>query len=374
VRALALVLSLASSLASGAHAKEAPARVTVIVIGAEVARVERAMADTREIPVEVVVGRLPNLANLARDHAAPDFAARLSAARRDYVNGEFAGCIKSLETPVLDLLGEGRRELGARVAFWQIACRVGSGAQPDAWQLARQFAVLGLDIPADVAAAAPEVESLLARALREVAAEKRAALAVDASTSRARVSLDGRSVCVTPCTLDVAPGDHVIALDADGALPLTRVARVADGGASLKLETTPASPEIAAQQWSARYGGSSLLYSEPSTRLLAQAIAARRLVLVNVEGDRQLRLRGTLATDGTVRAQVERSCASANLDVESKHLLRELLVTGKVFEPAKPIYKRAVFWVPLLVAVSAAVIASSIAGTLGAPTRTKVSF
>jgi hypothetical protein len=372
VRALALLLSLASLLVSGAHAKEAPARVTVIVIGAEVARVERAMADTREIPVEVVVGHLPN--KPPPDHASPDLAARLSAARTQYVDGEFAGCIKSMETSVIDLLGEGRRELGARVAFWQIACRVGSGAQAGASQLARQFAVLGLDVPGDAAAAAPEVESLLARALREVAGEKRVALTVDASTSRARVSLDGRSVCVTPCTLDVAPGDHVIALDADGALPLVRVARVAYGGASLQLQTTPASPEIAAQQWSARYGGSALLYSEPSTRLLAQAIAARRLVLVNVEGDRQLRLRGTLATDGTVRAQVERSCARDKLDGESKQLLRELLVNGKVFEPAKPIYKRAVFWVPLLVAVSAAVIAGSIAGTLGAPTRTKVSF
>src|SRR5258708_6090476 len=81
-------------------------------------------------------------------------------------------------------------------------------------------AVGGLDMPADVAAAAPEVESLLARALKESAGAHKAVLAVEAGGSRARVSLDGRAgLCVTPCSLDVPPGDHVVAIDADGALP-----------------------------------------------------------------------------------------------------------------------------------------------------------
>ena len=131
----------------------------------------------------------------------------------------------------------------------------------------------------------------------------------------------------------------------------------ANGPTQVTWTATPAAPELAAAQWSARYGGSPWLYSEPSTRLLARAVAARRLVLVNVEGTGQPRLRGTLATDGTVRAQAERTARAGNLDAESRRLFRDLLVSGKVFEPAKLIYKRAAFWVPLALAVSAAVIA-----------------
>jgi hypothetical protein len=49
-------------------------------------------------------------------------------------------------------------------------------------------------------------------------------------------------------------------------------------------------------------------------------------------------------------------------------------VSGKIFEPAKPIYKRAAFWVPLTLAVSAAVIATSIAVVLAPNVHTRVGF
>jgi hypothetical protein len=301
----------------------------------------------------------------------------LSGARQKYVNGDFSGCLQLLagESLLVELLSSGRRELAARAAFWQIACRVGSGAMGAALERARQFAARGLEVPADVAAATPEVESLLGRAIQESAEIHRLPLIVDAPPLRASLSLDGRAgVCVTPCVLEVIPGGHVIALDADGFLPVARLVPVKEGRTQVKLETTPASPEIAAQQWSARYGGSPLLYSEPSTRLLAQAIAARRLVLVNAEGARDLRLRGTLAIDGAVRAQVERACTPSSLDAESKKLLRDLLINGKLLEPARPLYKRAAFWVPLVLAVSAAVIAASIAATLNPDIHTRVGF
>jgi hypothetical protein len=169
------------------------------------------------------------------------------------------------------------------------------------------------------------------------------------------------------------PGDHLVALDAEGYLPVARRVAVKER-TQVKLEATPAPPEVAAEQWRARYGGSPWLYSEPSTRLLARAIAARHLVLVNVEGAGPLRLRGTLATDGTVRAQAERVAGPAKLDVEARRLLRDLLVTGKVFEPARPIYKRAAFWVPLALAVSAAVVSASIAAALAPNIHTRVGF
>ncbi|HEX8953135.1 MAG TPA: hypothetical protein VF945_14875 [Polyangia bacterium] len=97
-------------------------------------------------------------------------------------------------------------------------------------------------------------------------------------------------------------------------------------------------------------------------------------MLVNVEGASELRLRGTLATDGTVRAQAERTARADNLDAESRRLLRDLLVSGKVFEPARPIYKRAAFWVPLSLAVGAAVVAASIAAALAPNIHTRVGF
>ncbi|HEY1586242.1 MAG TPA: PEGA domain-containing protein [Polyangia bacterium] len=363
-------LALTTLLCATAWAGEAP-RVTLIVVGAEAARVEAAMAQSRDLPVELAIGHLPQATAPKTDGSLP-----LSSARQKYVNGDFAGCLQSLSADALvpELLAAGRRELAARVLFWRVACRVGSGALPAATDEAREFAALGLEVPADAAEATPEVESLLGRATKEAAAAHKLTLAVDAPPLRAGLSLDGRSgACVTPCALEVLPGEHLIALDADGYLPLARQVSVHES-TQVKLNATPAPPEVAAAQWSARYGGSTWLYSEPSTRLLARAVAARRLVLVNVEGTGELRLRGTLATDGTVRAQAERTARAGSLDAESRRLLRDLLVSGKVFEPAKPIYKRAAFWVPLALAVSAAVISASIAATLAPNIHTRVGF
>jgi hypothetical protein len=351
-----------------AWAGETP-RVTLIVVGSEAARVEKAMSESRDLPVEVVVGHLPPAPAPAADHSS-----LLPAARQSYVNGDFAGCLQSLgaDDLVPQLLSAGRREGVARVLFWRVACRVGSGALQAAHDEARQFAALGLEVPADAAVATPEVESLLARALKE--SPPKLTLEVDAPPLRARVSLDGRTgACVTPCSLEVLPGDHLVQLDAEGYLPVSRLVAVKER-TQVKLEATPAPPEVAAAQWSARYGGSPYLYSEPSTRLLARAIAARRLVLINAEGTGELRLRGTLASDGTVSAQAERSARPSNLDAESRRLLRDLLVTGKVFEPSRPVYKRAAFWVPLALAVSAAVVAASVAATLAPNIHTRVGF
>jgi hypothetical protein len=361
---------LVMALSATAWAGETP-RVTLIVVGTEAARVERAMAASRDLPVELQVGHLPEA-----PAPAPDRSALVPAARQKYVNGDFAGCLQSLSGDGLmpELLATGRRELAARVNFWRVACRVGSGALPAATDEARQFAALGLEVPADAAQATPEVESLVVRALKESAALPKLALEVDASPLRASVSVDGRrGTCVTPCRLEVLPGEHLVALDTEGYLPVARLVTVHER-TQVKLEATPAPPEVAAAQWSTRYGGSPWLYSEPSTRLLARAVAARRLVLINVEGTGELHLRGTLASDGTVRAQAERVARPANLDVEAQRLLRDLLVSGKVFEPAKPIYKRAVFWVPLALAVSAAVISASIAATLAPNVHTRVGF
>lgn len=361
---------LLTALCATASAAETP-RVTLIVVGAEARRIEAAMAASRELPVELVVGELPRA-----PAAATDRSSLLPAARQKYVNGDFSGCLESLGIAGLmqELLEAGRRDLLARVLFWRVACRVGAGDVARASDEARAFAALGLEIPADAAEATPEVESLVGRALKDASHAPKVRLEIDAPPLRAGVALDGRAAdCETPCALDVLPGEHLVALDADGFLPVARLVTVRER-TQVKLEATPAPPEVAAAQWRARYGSSPWLYSEPSTRLLARAIAARRLVLVHAEGSGDVRLRGTLATDGVVRAQAERTARAGALDVESRRLLRDLLVTGKVFEPARPIYKRAVFWVPLALAVSAAVVSASIAAALSPTIHTRVGF
>ena len=331
----------------------------MIVVGAEAARVEAAMATSRDLPVELVIGHLPRA-------TAPqtDDSSLLSAARQKYVNGDFAGCLQSLGADSLlpQLLGAGRRELAARVLFWRVACRFGSGALPKATDEAREFAALGLEVPADAAEATPEVESLLGRAIKEAAGARKLTLARSTRRRCVRgVSLDGRSgACVTPCALEVLPGEHLIALDAEGYLPVTRAVTVHEP-TKVKLEATPAPPEVAAAQWSARYGGSPWLYSEPSTRLLARAVAARRLVLSTSKARASCACAGP--SPPTARCARKRNAPRAPaISTRSRGACcATSSLSGKVFEPAKPIYKRAAFWVPLALAVSAAVIAASIA-------------
>src|SRR5262249_12689293 len=105
-------------------------RVTLIVVGTEAARVEKSMAQSRGLPVELVVGHLPQAPAPPADRAA-----LVPAARQQYVNGDFAGCLQSLNVDLKEILL--RRELAARVLFWRIACRVGSGALPAANDEAR---------------------------------------------------------------------------------------------------------------------------------------------------------------------------------------------------------------------------------------------
>jgi hypothetical protein len=140
---------------------------------------------------------------------------------------------------------------------------------------------------------------------------------------------------------------------------------------SFVLERAP--PEIAATQWTVTFGASPLLYSDASLRLLGQAIAARRLVLLSVEGNgTRSRLRSSLAVDGQVAANVERTCAATEVERDVPKLVRDLLVSAKILEKERPVYKRAGFWVAISL-VAAAVAATAI-GIAYRPIHTEVRF
>ena len=53
-------------------------------------------------------------------------------------------------------------------------------------------------------------------------------LSID-GVSGARLVVDGRDAgCAVPCTIDLRPGDHVVAVTADGYLPASKQIRVPD--------------------------------------------------------------------------------------------------------------------------------------------------
>lgn len=353
----AAAVLLASAPASAAPRPRVP--LTVVLAGdpEPAARARAALAGATGLPVELGFAELPNAP--PADAPPSDVEERLAAARKGYIDADFQACLERVPRGALvtELLAADRAATAARVLFWRVACQVGDGATEEALVDARAFAAFELEVPADVEAAAPEVEAVLAQAGREAAAAPRAALRVTADAPGAAVSVDGRpGLCAAPCTISRRPGDHVIRLEADGVVPEVRVIRLDAGGATVELRTTAASPELAARQWTARYARGPALDSAPSARLLSRALSARRLVLIVAERGPKPRLRGVLILDGEVAARAERVAGSAEAVAgAAPGLLRDLLLRGDLMEPAPPLYKRPAFWIAVGAAAAVAV-------------------
>ncbi len=344
-----------------------PARlvpVTVLVSGdAQMVREVRGRLNRNgELPVELRFDDLPN--EPTPPAAAGDTEAHIAAARVAYIASEPEQCLAKLDVDTGALLAAGRRTLAARVLLWRFACRVGADERSEAERIARQFAVFGLDVPPDVGETNPEVEILLSRIMGDVAGTPRESVEIDAAARGARIAIDGRSAgCVTPCTIDLPPGDHVVRIDADGFAPAWRVVRVKPGENRHAFELTRASPDRVARQWTSRYADSPAIDGVSSMRLLARAVRGRRVVLLAAHrGQRRSYLRGVLAVDGDVLARAERHAGAAEqLPNTAPGLMRELLVRGKVVASGPPLHKRPVFWVA--VGIGAAV-AAAITGVM----------
>ena len=148
----------------------------------------------------------------------------VATARAAYLErGDFDTCVAALgDVDVPALLVEGGRELAARVLVWRTACAFGRQAPAEAAAHAAALAGFGLALPADAGAVTPDVEAILVAALDRDGATARLAVEVEGRAG-ARLTVDGRPAeCALPCTVALAPGDHVVAATADGAAPAWR--------------------------------------------------------------------------------------------------------------------------------------------------------
>lgn len=349
--------------------------VTVIVHGDEPARLaaRRGLATT-DLEVEVRLAEPPNAPPVAT--VRPDLEPAIASARGHYIAGEFDQCAAAVASDELveAALVERDRVLAARTLLWRVACHTGAGDLERARASANTFAVLDLEVPVDIEAVTPEVEAILGEALTVSRATKRVPLRIASNTTRAQVAIDGRAPsCTTPCTIDLPIGDHALALSADGWQTTRRRVRVAANDSAVDVVLAAASPELAATQWTVRFGDGVDVDSANSVRLLSRAARARRLVLLSADGDGSTRVRGVLAIDERITARAERSGPAKATGESAAAVLHDLMIAGKLVEKAKPIYKRPVFWIAIVLSAAGA---ATLTGLLvrQPPSRTRVTI
>jgi hypothetical protein len=364
-------------IASSALAESGKPGVTVIVRGEPMAAARfQDSLRLAEMPIEFRFVDIPNVPSPPPER--DDLEAAVAAARQDYGEANLRPCVARLaaEDLVTAALRNGQREGAARVLFWRAACRVGLGDSSVARGEARRLGTLELQVPPDVGRTTPEVERVVTDELKAAQRLPRVSLRVTSSVAGATVALDGRpKVCVTPCAVEVLPGEHVVRLEADGMVPEVRTLRVdPNEPAELAAALTPAAPELASAQWTAKYAASADIDSAASVRLLARAVRAKRLVFITAETSNvDARLRGVFADDQEIRGYAERYAVTREFDAAVRGLVEDLLVKGSVLQPPAPLYARPLFWT-----VVAAVAAAAVVGTYFAvsppPVHTQVHF
>lgn len=292
---------------------------------------------------------------------------RVAAARTAYVNADFTKCLEEIsdEAALTTALGQGDRATAARMLLWQVACNVGANKLEPARRAATQLVGSSLQVPAEVGSVSPEVERVIAQALKAASQQKPLPIEVS-GTPDAQIELDGRpSGCTTPCTLEAQEGLHVLRLAADGHEPVVRTVRAQAPSMKVSVELPDAAPELAAAQWSARFRLAPDADGDRSVRLLSTALRASRLVLLAVDDTAPGKLDAVLAVDGAITARAERIGAPA---AQLSGLMSDLLVRGQLVAPSVPIYKRALFWVAI---AGAAAIAAGVTGGVIAAHRTE---
>ncbi len=350
-------------LAFGCAAAPRPVGVTVVLEGA-VSRspaVRRAVEAPLDPSVELHVARLE--ASEAPPSAEAPLEARIAAARQAYQETlELDACVDALSDPgtVDAALASGDRGGAARALTYLAACLDARGDAEPAAAVAARLGALGLDVPEAAGGVTPRVETLLSDAVRAAASASRVTFEVRSEPAGARVAIDGLDAhCTTPCERRLIEGDHVVALSRDGSEDAWERVRVAAGGART-IALAPATPERAAAQWRARYGGAR--DSWPALQLLQTAVRDRRVALLDGggAGEGGLRLRAALAVDDDVPLRVERLVPPASLAEGTRGVLRDLLTSAGVIPP-RPIVEEPLFWIAV---AAAAVVAAAITGAL----------
>ncbi len=256
----------------------------------------------------------------------------LSLARSAYAAGDADRCrtqIANVDVPAL--LAAGNRSAAARALALDTACAYQGVSRDDAGRIAARLAASGLDLPAD--AVAREAEDLIVAAIAAASAAPRAKLAVTGEPG-ARVAVDGKpSTCVTPCPLELAPGEHVIAVEADGFEPAWKTVRVPEV-ATIAIAQQPATAVRASSQWRARLGRGLPATDATGSSLLS--LAANEPRVAYLIGGPQLT--GTLIVDGKPRASGTGS--------DGPRLLRELAYDGGLLQRPK-VWQRPWFWIAI---------------------------
>ncbi len=348
-----------------------PLRVATVVVGdpGPEARVRLAVAAHTLPDVSLQLVELP-------DQRAPvselsDLDASLIAARRQYLEADGAACVATVEA-ALDLerrLGQGDRLGVSRALSWLIACELARAEEATARTWARRFSVLGLELPAELdGPISPDVAELIVEQSARVRAAEPVPLRVLGRFAHGSVILDGDARCSPPCAFDVASGDHVLRLSADGVVPSVRTVRVDEGGAEVSFDPEPAGPTVAASQWNAHYRGSAAVESAASVRLLSRALRRPHLALLVAErqGER-VDLRAVFVEDEEVRRRASAQGDASNLTPAVGAILAELLI-DHLPPPAPPFYEEAWFWT-LVGLVVAGGVTAAILGTQIQPTR-----
>jgi PEGA domain-containing protein len=287
-----------------------------------------------------------------------DTTAAITRARTAYVHGELEACRSELvHVDIARLLADGDRVRASRALVFDAACAWGATAKRDAEADAERLASFGLELPDS--AVAPDVETMIGTALERVGKEPTHALAID-GVAGARLIVDGRpGGCAVPCTKQLAPGEHVIAAEADGYAPAMQVVRVPDV-THVSIAQAPAAAVLAAQQWRARTGRGLPAADATGAALIGQFVPDRRVAVVHGGPH----LEGELVVDSAHVAAMERARG------ETPDLLRELAYDGGVLHrPA--VWQRPWFWI-VVGGVAVVVAGAIVAATYQPPIHTTV--
>jgi hypothetical protein len=193
----------------------------------------------------------------------------------------------------------------------------------------------------------PEIDRLLGDAIRAAGTAPRHPVAI-AGVVGARLAIDGRpGDCTLPCTVDLAPGDHVLAVAADGYAPAVSLVRTPDID-HITIAQEPATTELAARQWRARLGRGLPATDAVGVALLAKLGGTR---IAYLHGDRQLTT--ALVVDGKLVATDTRARGDAIGAVQ------EVAYDGHVLHRPS-VFQRPWFWIATAgaaLAIAAAIVA-----------------
>lgn len=270
----------------------------------------------------------------------------LASARSAFGAGQSDQCRKTLRTLGVDqLLAVGNRAAAARALTLEAGCAFLANARDEARAIAERFAAFGLELPSQ--AVGFEVEQMIGDAIEAANKQPRHPLAIRGEAG-ARLLVDGLPAsCLAPCTVQLAPGHHVIALEADGYEPTSRTVRVPDEK-EVVIDPQRASAERAAFQWRARVGRG-LPPTDP-TGIALLGLATRQPRLAYLQAGKQLA--GLLIVDGAQRATGTRERGGGTM------LVRELAYDGGLLQRPR-IWQRPWFWIAVAgatLAVSGAII------------------